>query len=137
MRTCFAYGADQLIAECAIELGITLKADLPMPIEKYIEDVKNNTIANGYKFGKEEELKMRHLLAQTVACRVISDPIHTYAAANAYIVKKCNKLIALWDRNEIPLNDKVGNPINRGGTFDCITMARENNKEVIIVDCYR
>ncbi len=137
VRTCFAYGADQLIAECAIELGITLKADLPMPIEKYIEDVKNNTIANGYKFGKEEELKMRHLLAQTVACRVISDPIHTYAAANAYIVKKCNKLIALWDRNEIPLNDKVGNPINRGGTFDCITMARENNKEVIIVDCYR
>lgn len=137
VRTCFAYGADQLIAECAAELGLTLKADLPMPVEEYIENVRQDTIANGHKFGEEEELKMRHLLAQTVVCRVVSDPIYTYAAANAYIVKKCDKLIALWDKNELPLNDYNGNPINRGGTYDCITMAKENGKQVHIVDCYR
>ena len=137
MRTCFAYGADQLIAECAAELGLTLKANLPMPVEEYIENVRNDTIANGHKFGEEEELKMRHLLAQTVVCRVVSDPVYTYAAANAYIVKKCDKLIALWDGKELPLEDYDGKPINRGGTYDCINMARENGKEVIIVDCCR
>lgn len=137
VRTCFAYGADQLIAECAAELGLTLKADLPMPIEEYIENVRHDTIANGHKFGEEEELKMRHLLAQTVVCRIVGDPEFTYAEANKYIVNKCDKLIALWDRNEIPLNDYNGNPINRGGTYDCISMARENGKEVIVVDCYR
>ncbi len=137
VRTCFAYGADQLIAECAAELGLTLKADLPMPVEEYIENVRHDTVSNGHKFGKEEELKMRHLLAQTVVCRVVSDPVYTYAAANAYIVKKCDKLIALWDGKELPLEDYDGKPINRGGTYDCITMAKACNKEVITVDCNR
>ena len=40
VRTCFAYGADQLIAECANELGIATKAAIPDEYEKYIENVR-------------------------------------------------------------------------------------------------
>ncbi len=137
VRTCFAYGADLLIAECAIELGLTLKADLPMPVEKYIENVRQDVLSHGREFTKEDELKMRHLLAQTVVCRIVEDPKFTYAEANKYIVKNCNVLIALWDRQEIPLEDYEGRPINRGGTFDCIKMAEKAKKEIIVVDCYR
>ncbi len=137
VRTCFAYGADQLIAECALELGLTLKADLPMPVEQYIENVRQDVLSHGRAFTEEDELRMRHLLAQTVVCRVVEDPKFTYAEANKYIVGKCDKLIALWDRKEIPLEDYDGRPINRGGTYDCIKMAEAHRKEVIIVDCYR
>ena len=137
VRSCFAYGADQLVAECAAELGIAIKADIPMPYEEYIEDVRKDAEKHGVAFTEKDELRMRHLLAQTVVCRVVSDPVHTYAEANAYIVKKCDKLIALWDGNELDLEDGRGNPINRGGTYDCIRMAEKREKDIIIVECYR
>lgn len=141
VRSCFAYGADQLIAECAVELGITIKADLPMDYEDYIADVKRDTIANGYPFTEEDELRMRHLLAQAVVCKPIQDPVHTYAAASRYIIEKCSKLIVLWDRKETPLYDKNHNPINRGGTYDTIRMALERNykmdTDIRVIECYR
>ena len=137
VRTCFAYGADQLIAECALELGLTLKANLPMPLEKYIENVRQDVIAHGRPFTEEDELRMRHLLAQTAVCKIVEDSKFTYAEANNYIVNQCDKLIALWDGKEIPFEDQDGRPINRGGTYDCIRMAKANKKEVIVVECYR
>lgn len=141
VRSCFAYGADQLIVECAAELGITIKADLPMDYEEYVEDVKRDTIANGYPFTEKDELKMRHLLAQAVVCKPIPDPIHTYAAASQYIVDKCSKLLVLWDGKKTPLYDKNHNPINRGGTYDTIRMALERNlkmeTDIKVIGCYR
>lgn len=141
VRSCFAYGADQLVAECAAELGITIKADIPMPYEEYIEDVRRDAKKNGVPFAEADELRMRHLLAQAVVCRVVSDSVYTYAEANNYIIEKCDKLIALWDRKKLPLNDVNGNPINRGGTYDCIQTAEnrgfKRGEDIIIIDCYR
>lgn len=57
---------------------------------------------------------MRHLLAQAAVCKVISDPIHKYAAASKYIVNKCDVLIALWDGKSVALFDENNHPINRG-----------------------
>lgn len=141
VRSCFAYGADQLVTECAAELGIAIKADIPMPYEDYIEDVRRDAEKNGIIFTKDDELRMRHLLAQTVVCRVVSDPIYTYAEASAYIVEKCDKLIALWDGKKLDLHDRDDKPINRGGTYDCIRMAEKRGlkrgEDIIIIDCYR
>lgn len=140
VRSCFAYGADQLIAECAAELGLTIKADIPMDYEDYIADVKRDTISNGYPFTEEDELRMRHLLAQAVVCKTISDKENTYAGASQYIIDKCSKLIVLWDEKETPLYDKDHKPINRGGTFDTIRMAREakySDKDIHIIGCLR
>ena len=141
VRSCFAYGADQLVVECAAELGIAVKADIPMPYEEYIADVKRDAREHGVDFTEEDELKMRHLLAQAVVCRVVSDSRYTYAEANSYIVGKCDKLIALWDENELDLFDDSDKPINRGGTYDCICMAEKRGlkrgKDIIVVECYR
>ena len=140
VRTCFAYGADQLVAECAAELGIAVKAVLPMPYEDYIADVRRDARENGILFTEEDELRMRHLLAQTVTCKVLPDPVHTYGKASAYIVDHCDRMLALWDGKELCLNDGV-QPVNRGGTYDCIRMAQEKGfqrgKNIIIVDCHR
>lgn len=137
VRTCFAYGADLLIAECAAELGLTLKADLPMPIEEYIENIRQDVLSHGREFTENDELKMRHLLAQTVVCRIVKDPEYTYAKAAEYIVGKCDTLIAVWDGKETPLEDADKKPINRGGTYDCIRMAQASKKEVVVIECHR
>ena len=138
--SCFAYGADQLIAECAAELGIAIKAYLPMDYESYVNDVKQDTVANGHSFTEEDELRMRHLLAQTVRCKTIPDEEHTYAAASQYIVDKCKKLIVLWDEKETPRYDKNHKPINRGGTYDTICMAKEakyKESDIHVISCQR
>lgn len=137
VRTCFGHGADQLIAECAVELGITIKAYLPMNYEDFIKDVRQDAIANGQPYSQEDELRLRHLLAQTVVCKTISDPVFTYAAASEYIVDKCDVLIALWDGKKTELYDNNNNPINRGGTYDCIQMAQKRDKKVHIIECLR
>ena len=97
VRTCYAHGADQLIAECANEMGITTKAVLPVGYEEYIKMVHDDCLAHDHKYTEDDELHLRHLLAQTVVCKVISSPNGSYDAAINYIMKKCDKVIALWD----------------------------------------
>ena len=143
VRTCFAYGADQLIAECANELGIATKAVIPTDYENYIKVVRDDCIQSGHDFTEEDELRMRHLLAQTVVCKVIRDPEFFYLASGKYVLDHCDKFIVLWDGNELPLYDEAneGKFINRGGTYDCIRLARErglkDNEDIHIIRCHR
>lgn len=141
VRTNFAFGADQLIAECAIELGITVKAALPLPYEEYIASIKEDAKRYGYAFTREDEFRMRHLLAQTVSCKVIPDEKYTYLEASKYIINKSKKIIALWDGVETVLKDERGNPVNQGGTWHNICIARHSRglkeEDVRIVKCER
>ena len=43
VRTSFAFGADQLIVQCAIELGITIKGAIPFELEEYIKNIKEDS----------------------------------------------------------------------------------------------
>ena len=141
VRTCYAYGGDQLIAECANELGLTTKAVIPTEYEKYIEVLRQDCLQNGRGFSTEDELKTRHLLAQTVVCKTVKDAKNFYLGASEYLVNHCQKLIALWDGKELPLFDNDGAPINRGGTYDCIRMAKERGltegDDIFIINCER
>lgn len=141
VRTCFAAGADQLIAECADELGITTKAVLPMEYEDFIGDVRRDAAERGARFAEEDELRMRHLLAQTSVCKVVSDPQFVYAAASRYIVDRCAKAIVLWDGKEVPLFDDQDNPIHRGGTYHTICLLKERGlrmgEDIHCIDCRR
>ena len=141
VRTSYAYGADLLIAECAEELGIATKAVIPADYESYIEVIRQDCLANGREFTKKDELKVRHLLALTVVCKTVTDPENFYLGASEYLVNNCDKLIALWDGKELPLTDSEGKPINRGGTYDCIRMAKERglteNDDIFIIHCHR
>ena len=120
---------------------IVAKAVLPAPYEAYIRTVRRDCLAAGVPFGEAEELRMRHLLAQTAVCKVVADADAFYAAASRYIVEKCQKVIALWDERELPLYDAEGRPVNRGGTYHSICMAQERGlalgKDIHIIHCDR
>lgn len=141
VMTCYAMGSDWLIAECACELGLTTKAIIPLDYEEYIKDVKKDAKANGIDFTDDDEMKMRTLLAQTVVCKPVKDDRYRYFEASKYLVDKCDKLIALWDGRVLPLVDKDDNPINRGGTYHTIKLARDrglkDGTDIFIIDCFR
>ena len=142
VRTNFAFGADQIIAQCANELGITHKAAIPLPYEEYIQQIKLDSIRMGYKFTKEDEKNMRNLLAQAASFKVIEDKEFTYLAASKYIINKCDKLIALWDGIETKLVDNNNNLINQGGTYHNIRMAIDSrglnkDRDIHIIKCNR
>ena len=136
----YATGADQLIVRCANELGLATKAVLPLPYEEYIDSVRLDSKLHG-TFTEQDEIEMRHLLAQAVVCKTVEDSRYTYLKASEYIVSRCDKVIALWDGEKTPLTDEKGNPVNLGGTYHCIEMARdkglEDGKDIHIVHCSR
>ncbi len=141
VRTNFAFGADQLIAECANELGITIKAAIPLEYEEYIRSIREDSIKYHYRFSEEDEYRMRHLLAQAVSCKVIPDDKYTYLEASKYIINKSKKLIALWDGVQTILEDENGNPVNQGGTYHNIYIAKNSrglkNEDIHIIKCER
>lgn len=139
VRTGYAYGADQLIAECANELCLTTKAVLPMEYEEFISYVRKDAELNGVNYTDNDEIKLRNLLAQTVNCKVFVDPRDKFNAFAQYNISKCDKLIAIWDGEVTPLFDANDQPINRGGTYHCIQMAKErlNDGDIHIIRCHR
>lgn len=141
VKTCYAAGADMLIAECACELGLNTEAVLPMEYEEYINDVIRDGKTNGNPLSPQDISRLRGLLAQTFACEVVPDPEFAYCEASKYLISKCDKLIALWDGKELPLQDKCGAPVNLGGTYHSICLAKERGlkegEDIHIVRCSR
>lgn len=141
VRTNFAFGADQLIAQCANELGITIKAAIPFEYEEYISKIRADAQKYNYKFTDEDELNMRHLLAQCVSCKVKSDDQFGYLEASKYIINKSKKLLVLWDGVETLLEDEKGHPINQGGTWHTICIAKHSrglkDEDIHIIRCER
>lgn len=141
VRTNFAYGADTLIAECAVELGITIKAAIPMPYEKYVESIKKDAEVCGYRFNAEDERRWRDLIAQCVSLKVIDDPEYIYLGAALYNIKKCQKMIAVWDGFEKVLQDEKGAYMNQGGTYHNLLIAKKQrglrDEDISIIDVIR
>ncbi len=142
VRTSYAYGADQLIAECANELGIATKATLPMEHDEFLKYVWEDAVQNGIAYTKNDDMKLRLLLAQTVVCKSVKGTKdNLFEAATKYNINSCDRLIALWDGEELPRFSKSGKPINRGGTYDSIYMAKEKGmregQDICIIRCHR
>ena len=91
LLSALAAGADQLVAEVALDEGLQLTAILPMAVAEYEKD-----------FGDPGELSSFHALLQRAA-DVITVPADAsqrdlqYQAAGAYISRHCYVLVALWD----------------------------------------
>lgn len=100
VRSGFAYGADMLIAECAAELGITMKATLPVGYVQHIESMKRNALRNQITFDKAEELALRHLLARAVVLKSFVNESDFWTDSDRYMAARCSKVIALWDGDE-------------------------------------
>ena len=136
VRTCFAYGADQLIAECANEMDITTKAVLPVEYEKYLALVRGDCLAHGRAYTQEDELRWRHLLAQTVVCKVIPSPNGQYDEAVNYMMKKCDKVIAIADPE-----CAEGDHANLCGTRRALEIAKQRgltiDDDIHIITCHK
>lgn len=140
VRSAFATGADQFIAECAVELGMTIKAVLPYSLEDYIEKIKEDATKNKYSFTETDEIKMRHLLSHAVVCKEIKSKKNPYLVVSQYLIQHCDKMIALWDGVETPLEDQNHHPINQGGTYHCIQLAKTKGlteEDIHIIHCER
>ncbi len=142
VRTSYAYGADQLIAECANELGIATKASLPMPHDEFLKYVWQDALEHGIEYTEADDMRLRLLLAQTVVCKHIKGTKdNLFEAAARYNIGGCDRLIALWDGEELPRFSKSGKPINRGGTYDSIFMAKEKGmregQDICVIRCHR
>lgn len=136
VRTCFAYGADQLIAECANEMDITTKAVLPVEYEKYLALVRGDCLAHGRAYTQEDELRLRHLLAQTVVCKVIPSPNGQYDEVVNYMMKKCDKVIAIADPE-----CAEGDHANLCGTRRALEIAKQRgltvDDDIHIITCHK
>jgi hypothetical protein len=116
-----AEGADLLVAEAALDLGLMVEAVLPMPLEQYGED-----------FGPQDLARLDNLLARPqVRHTVLSPPPHPHLHLHPHghapaggqardplyenlthtLIRRSSLLLALWD----------GKPSHlRGGTADTV-----------------
>lgn len=140
LHCCFALGADQLVAECARELHIPAVAHIPMPYDDYLADIKNDALRHGIPYSADDEARTASLLSYARECHVAPDPVDTYAAASRAVLEQSDKLIVLWDGIETPLVDAQGCPVNRGGTYHTILVAKElgfEDSDIFIIRCER
>lgn len=85
-------------------------------------------------------MRLRLLLAQTINGESIEqNKGNVFEMATKSNLDRCDKLIAIWDGKELPLNDENKNPINRGGTYDCIVRAKElglkEDTNIFVIKC--
>lgn len=113
-----AEGVDRLAAHCALELGYTLQAPLPLPRAEYEEDFA----------GAVSLAEFRELLARAEAVFELEGaPPHrdfAYRAAGHIALQQCDVLLAVWD----------GEPSRGvGGTSELIDLAEEIHRPVMYV----
>lgn len=125
VRTCFAAGADCLVAEIALELGITVKGAIPMAFNKYVKHIKADAKKNHFPF---DENRYRAITALSVSTKVIKDEKYVYVNANNYCLDKSDAIIALWNGVKVKLKDNNDKPINQGGTYHSLFKAIEEYK---------
>lgn len=120
----FAKGSDVLFAKAAYEIGIPVKAVIPKPLNKYIQE----------DFLLEERAGTMALLAQTTNCVTVMNNKSAYKDAGRQLIKESDILLCLWDGIKMPFKDTNENPINQGGTYYNICYAQNQKKDIIRID---
>lgn len=120
--TNLADGADSLLADAALELGMQLDAVLPFPRAEYAADFAPGTVAEALE---------RHLAS---ASKVFELPglrgddgasALAYERAGRVVVSQCDLLVGIWD----------GQPaLGRGGAAQILAEAVERAVPVILID---
>lgn len=96
-----AEGADLLVAETALGLGVPVEAVLPMPLEQYAADFDEQTLAQLEELLRRPEVRRVELSAQAAGAgpgphsREQRDRM--YANLTATLIRRSSLLLALWD----------------------------------------
>jgi hypothetical protein len=124
LLSALAEGADMLVAEVALELGISLCVTLPYEKEKYLQSFA--LLSNKEKFERLysqatetiELLQLTHTLTLTKA----------YENLGVYLTQHASRLMALWDGE---YNGK------QGGTSEVVKMMQQLEKKVYHIPIIR
>jgi hypothetical protein len=105
-----AEGADQLVAEVALEIGIPLTVPLPMPKRLYLHDFATAESRARFERLCAAAIDVFELpIAPGNTVESISDPgpnrSRQYAQVGVFMCAHCHVLLALWDGNE---SDQLG-----------------------------
>lgn len=94
LLTSLSEGSDQLCAEVALELGISIIVPLPMEVDEYLESFNDRTIIkfNDLLYKAEKSFVVPYV----EKCKRI-DKDYKYRQAGIYIASHSNCLLALWD----------------------------------------
>ncbi len=119
-----AEGADLLVARTALDLGISVDAVLPMPLERYAKDFAPDALVVLREVLRDPRVQLTELVAEPSA-----SPAAIYATLTATLIRRSSLLLAVWDGQSSPLP---------GGTADTVLRyvgARtEENKEEIALE---
>lgn len=132
-----AEGADLLVAETALDMGVRVEAVLPMPLEHYAADFDEDTLA-----------LLKSLLARRdVRCTELRPPPHPgrgmhggdaahrdamYSNLTETLIRRSSMLLALWDGQSLPLPGGTADTVLRFlGIRTDANMAVEN---IVLVD---
>lgn len=95
-----AEGADRIVVEAARALGTTYRAIVPLPDALYLKDFADGASRADYAAlcANAERVVTAPLMASRRALETEGEPRnHQYAWIGAYIAKRAQVLIALWD----------------------------------------
>lgn len=103
-----AEGADSIVAQAALDMGIKVRAILPMPLKTYEEDFSADGLRELRQLISEPNLTIEELPLQS---EKPVDRDRQYAMLKDYLVRRSNILMALWDNKVTGL---------LGGTSDVV-----------------
>ena len=118
-----AEGADLLVAQTALGLGIGIDAVLPMPLDRYANDFAPDTFAVLRGVLRDPRVTVTELAAEAGA-----SPETLYATLTATLIRRSSLLLAVWDGQSSPLP---------GGTADTVlryvgARTAENKTEIAL-----
>ncbi len=99
-----AQGADLLVAQTALALGVGVEAVLPMPLEQYAADFDAETLASLRKLLQHPDIRCDELLiglngrGVAAALAAAASVMAMYANLTETFIRRCSRLLkALWD----------------------------------------
>jgi hypothetical protein len=111
-----AQGADLLVVETALALGVNVEAVLPMPLAQYASDFDGLTLARLHELLRHPQVRCIELAAPAAATH--GDTPHSpeqrdamYAHLTSTLIRRSSLLLALWDGRVSQLS---------GGTADTV-----------------
>jgi hypothetical protein len=115
VMSALAEGGDQLVARCAVALGIPLVVPLPMPLADYLADFPTPAARATF----EALLARAEVIELPLAPGATADGVavpgrerdRQYAQLGVFVSSHCQVLLALWDRRR---------PIATGGTAEVV-----------------
>lgn len=114
--TGLAEGADTLVTEVALDLGVPVCAVLPMPRDEYVKDFEGAARDRFLALLEDDRLLVHELpiVAQNASADLSSDEarVAQYEALMDFLVRRSNIMLALWDGKVLD---------SKGGTSDVIS----------------